>query len=111
MFATSWLLTMFSHDIECFANLQRLFDAFIAGEPDLILKTILTTLISHKEQLKVSCREDDISVAPFVVFRTPLRHFNNRDNVETMIQQAKDTKLYEIVEEKKEEEELVVREV
>lgn len=47
----------------------------------------------------MSCREDDISVAPFVVFRTPLRHFNNRDHVETVIQQARNTKLYEVVEE------------
>jgi hypothetical protein len=85
MFATSWLLTMFSHDIECFDNLQRLFDAILAGDPDLVLKTILATLMQHKEALQVSCREDDISTAPFVVFRTPLRHFNNSENVETII--------------------------
>ena len=36
MFATSWLLTMFSHDIEQFSNLQRLFDVVISGGPDFI---------------------------------------------------------------------------
>lgn len=41
MFATSWLLTMFAHDIEKFESLQRLFDALIAGGDTMIYSVIL----------------------------------------------------------------------
>jgi len=83
MFAVSWLLTMFSHDIEKFQNLQRLFDVVIANGPDFIPLMIQTTIKQNKGALFDYVKEtDDRATAPFVVFRTPMRCFNSADRLE-----------------------------
>ena len=48
MFAISWLLTMFSHDVENFEGLQLIFDAVIAGDQSFIYSLILSVIIENK---------------------------------------------------------------
>lgn len=82
MFATSWLLTMFTHDIEHFEGLQRLFDAILAGGSSFIYSVILAVIVENKAAL---IEYDDTSTATFVVFRTPLRYLNSMDHIELVV--------------------------
>lgn len=87
MFATSWLLTFFSHDIENFQNLQRLFDVFIAQEPDsMLISVIEATIQRSKGSLQDYVQEpSDLSVAPFMVLKTPLRMLNSPEVIEYIV--------------------------
>jgi hypothetical protein len=89
MFAVSWFLTFFSHDIENFSNIQRLFDVIISSEPDLIKDVIQETILHNKQALYDYVTEtEDISTATFVIFRTPIRSLNNPETMEKIIQAA-----------------------
>lgn len=51
MFATSWLFTMFAHDVENFSALQRLYDAVIAGGPAFINHVIMAVIKENQGAL------------------------------------------------------------
>lgn len=84
MFATSWLLTLFSHDIEHFPSLERLFDFMIAKDriQDFIEATIR---LNEPGLLEYVTETEDVATAPFVVFRTPLRSYNRISEVDKAI--------------------------
>ena len=44
MFMTSWMLTLFSHDIKCLENVRRMFDLYLVEHP-LIIVYICVSLI------------------------------------------------------------------
>jgi len=55
-FALSWVLTWYSHNIENFAAVTRLYDFFIASRPLMPLYFAVAVIISLREELfKVKC--------------------------------------------------------
>jgi hypothetical protein len=87
LFATSWLLTLYSHDVEHFDSLQRMFDLFISrGPKTFIFSTIEATIYASKSSLKEYYIEtEDMTTAPYIVFKSPLRSFNTISVVEGVL--------------------------
>ena len=52
LFTTSWMLTLFSHDIEQFEVVQRLFDFILANHPLMIIYLITSVIIENKDRLE-----------------------------------------------------------
>ena len=51
IFATSWILTIFSHDIEKFDCVQRIFDTCLASHPLIIVYLVVATIQAYEEEL------------------------------------------------------------
>ena len=79
---------MFSHDIENFAGLQRLFDAILAGGRTFINSVILSTVLAKQDELAGEAAEHGKETASFIVYRTPVRYFNSHENVESIVESA-----------------------
>eukprot|EP01041_Mallomonas_annulata_P002178 gene2177-4236_t len=50
-FATSWMLTWFSHDLRDMEHIARLFDAILCSAPCFILYLCSAVLICHKDEI------------------------------------------------------------
>jgi len=89
MFATSWILTLFSHDIERFGNLQRLFDFFLSSHPIMIVYFCVGLIKYNKAALEEYVEQTgDVSTATFVVFKTPIRCLNSEEVLEKVLESA-----------------------
>lgn len=51
IFTTSWILTIFSHDIENFDCVQRIYDAFLGSHPLFIIYLVVATIKAYEEEL------------------------------------------------------------
>ena len=87
IFATSWTLTIFSHDVENFACVQRLFDVVLASHPLMIIYLICACILIYKEELYENAEEFQSSVC-FFVFKAPLLKLNDLEQVEKIIERA-----------------------
>ena len=51
IFVTSWTLTFFSHDVENFASVQRLYDALLASHPLMIVYLMCACILTYRDEL------------------------------------------------------------
>jgi Rab-GTPase-TBC domain len=73
VFALSWLITWFSHDIRCFANVQKLFDELIPGHPMLIVYVIVALLHCERDYIINTLNAEDPSPLFAALKRLPQR--------------------------------------
>ncbi|GAA5848531.1 hypothetical protein JCM9279_006594 [Rhodotorula babjevae] len=80
-FALSWVLTLFSHDLESVAVIARLFDFLLAHNPVMVCYLVVAILLVKKDDLVdvASTCEDDpamihsaLSQLPHIILREPL---------------------------------------
>ena len=89
IFATSWCLTIFAHDIENLDCVQRLFEVFMASHPLIIIYLVVAIMLEYREELEDNADEYQSSVC-FFVFKSPLLKLNSPDVVERIIARAFD---------------------
>ena len=87
IFATSWILTLFSHDVENFACVQRLFDVVLASHPLMITYLVCACILAYQNELEENAEEFQSSVC-FFVFKAPLVKLNDLNKLETIIAKA-----------------------
>ena len=89
IFATSWTLTVFAHDVENFACVQRLYDVVLASHPLIIIYLICACILFYKEELIENADEYQSSVC-FFVFKAPLIKLNDIQKVEKIIEHSRE---------------------
>ena len=87
LFTTSWFLTLFSHDIETFEIVCRLFDFSLSCHPLMLVYVCVGVILECKDRLEEQALEDQAS-ASFVVFRTPLDIMKSVDNLDNILLRA-----------------------
>ena len=68
-FGLSWMLTWYSHILEEFSMVQRLFDACLASHPLFPLYLVAATIIYNKDNLLENFEEDDPLTSLFMTFQ------------------------------------------
>ena len=87
IFATSWILTFFAHDIECFDSVQSLYDVILSSHPLIIVYFAVAMLKLYQEELEENAEEYQSSVC-FFVFKAPLNRLNSPEEIHKLIQIA-----------------------
>ena len=57
IFTTSWILTFFSHDVERYESVQRIYDIILAEHPLFIVYLVVATILLYKEELVENAEE------------------------------------------------------
>ena len=57
IFATSWILTVFAHDIECFASVQQLYDIILSSHPLMIIYLAVAMIKLYEAELEENADE------------------------------------------------------
>ena len=78
IFATSWILTTFAHDIENFDAVQTLYDVMLASHPLMIIYLVVAMIKIHEPELEEYADEYQSSVC-FFVFKAPIRKLDQPD--------------------------------
>lgn len=68
-FATSWFITLFSHDLKSLEDIARLFDAFFASPPIYIFYFCATYVISLRHELLAA--EPEFSMLHSILVKAP----------------------------------------
>lgn len=87
MFVTSWILTIFAHDIENFEAVQNLYDVMLASHPLMIIYLVVAMIEIHEPELEEFADEYQSSVC-FFVFKAPIRKLDQPDTVTELIAKA-----------------------
>jgi len=87
IFATSWILTTFAHDIESLEAVQRLYDVLLASHPLMIVYLCVAMIKLYEEELEENAEEMQSSVC-FFVFKAPLKKLNSLDQVNRLVSLA-----------------------
>lgn len=86
-FTLSWILTWYSHDIDNFIQVQRVFDACLAQHPLYVVYMSVATILLNKNKLIEEYDEDDPQTSLYVVFQDIGPKSKNFE-VESVIQMA-----------------------
>ena len=84
IFVTSWILTIFAHDVEKFESVQRLYDVVLASHPLIIVYLVCATILAHSDLIYEHADEYQSSVC-FFVFKAPLQRLSDSDTLERII--------------------------
>ena len=58
-FALSWALTLFSHDLDSFASMQRIFDLVLSHGPAMIIYLCVAILLHRRDQIMRDLPEEE----------------------------------------------------
>ncbi|CDW79148.1 tbc1 domain family member 20 [Stylonychia lemnae] len=86
-FTLSWILTWFSHDIDKFTDVQRIYDACLASHPLYVVYMAVAVILMNKQSIDEEFDYDDPMVSIQIVFQNIAKKSSDF-NVETIIQQA-----------------------
>ena len=84
IFATSWILTFFAHDIETFESVQSLYDVMLSSHPLIIVYLAVAMIKLHEAELMENVEEYQSSVC-FFVLKAPLLKLNSQEEVQKLI--------------------------
>ena len=62
-FTLSWILTWFSHDIEKFSDVQRVFDACLASHPLYVIYMAVAIILLNSQAIENEYDDDDPMVS------------------------------------------------
>jgi len=62
VFALSWVLTWFSHDLQSFGSVARLFDLLLGGHPLMVAYVAVAILHTYRAEIMTASQSEDASL-------------------------------------------------